>query len=146
MSTLAQSDFGNFQKFMGSTRAYRNQVSEYIGSKTDGFSSLSYFTTCSRQEAVVYDEKHEKFKQALKQVQNENEMKKVLAILGDYTDELKKRRETLDLGDFPRFTYRPSVEKSLGRAIPDMANLVFCNVLLFALSFLAFMRYDVRSD
>ena len=84
-------------------------------------------------------------KQTLK-AQNESEIKKVFAVWGQYIDEIKKRRATLDLSDFPRFTYRPSVAKSLRRAIPDLATLAFFNVLLFALSFLAFMRYDVRTD
>ena len=107
MSTLAQSDLGGFQSFMGYTRAYRNQISEYIGSKTDGLSSLSYFTTCSQQEAVVYNKKQEEYGQAVKQTmkaQNESEMKKVFAVWGQYIDEIKKRRATLDLNDFPRFT------------------------------------------
>jgi ABC-type transport system involved in multi-copper enzyme maturation permease subunit len=149
MSTLAQSDLGGFQSFMGHARAYRNRISEYIGSKTDGFSSLSYFTTCSLQETVVYNKKQEEYGQAVKQTmkaQNKSEMKKVFAAWGQYIDEIKKRRATLDLNDFPRFTYRPSVAKSLRRALPDLATLAFFNVLLFALSFLAFMRYDVRSD
>jgi ABC-type transport system involved in multi-copper enzyme maturation permease subunit len=149
MSTLAQSDLGGFQSFIGYTRAYRNRISEYIGSKTDGFSSLSYFTTCSQQEAVVYNKKQEEYGQAVKltmKAQNKSEMKKVFAVWGQYIDEIKKRRATLDLSDFPRFTYRPSVAKSLKRAIPDLATLAFFNVLLFALSFLAFMRYDVRTD
>jgi ABC-type transport system involved in multi-copper enzyme maturation permease subunit len=146
MSTLAQSDFRSFQSFMDYARAYRNQISEYIGSQTDGFSSLSYFTTCSWQDAGGYDKKYEEYIQTVKQMLNESERKKVFAVWGQYIDEIKKGRATLDLNDFPRFTYRSSIAKSLRRAIPDLATLAFVNVLLFALSFLAFMRYDVRSD
>lgn len=50
----------------------------------------------------------------------------------------------LDLRDLPRFSYKADIVKSLRRVIPDLALLVFGNVLFFAVAFVAFLRYDVR--
>jgi len=50
----------------------------------------------------------------------------------------------LELGDLPRFTYQSDLVGSLRRAIPDLAFLIFGNVLFFAMTFVAFLRYDVR--
>jgi hypothetical protein len=53
---------------------------------------------------------------------------------------------SLDVSDLPRFILRPDLDvvNSVQRAIPDLALLAFFNVLFFALSFVAFLRYDVR--
>jgi hypothetical protein len=47
---------------------------------------------------------------------------------------------------FPAFTYRPRplAEIFTRGALFDMAWLIFFNVLLFALSYFAFVKYDVR--
>jgi ABC-type transport system involved in multi-copper enzyme maturation permease subunit len=52
--------------------------------------------------------------------------------------------QPLDLRDLPRFTYKADLVGSLRRAIPDLAFLIFGNVLFFAMTFVAFLRYDVR--
>jgi hypothetical protein len=142
MLTLAQSDLGSFQGFMDYARAYRNETIEYIRSQTNNFSSSSYFTICSEREAVIYEKKSE----AVTQAQNDNERKKARDDFEQFINETRKGRTTLDLQDFPRFSYQPDVVKSLRRALPDLMLLVFVNVLLFALSFVAFVGYDVRSD
>jgi hypothetical protein len=142
MLTLAQSDLGSFQGFMDHARAYRNETIEYIRSQTNNFSSSSYFTICSEREAVIYEKKSE----AVTQAQNDNERKKARDDFEQFINETRKGRTTLDLQDFPRFSYQPDVVKSLRRALPDLMLLVFVNVLLFALSFVAFVGYDVRSD
>jgi hypothetical protein len=50
----------------------------------------------------------------------------------------------LDLRDFPQFIYQTSVAKSFNRVIPDLALLFFISVLFFVLSFVTFLKYDVR--
>jgi ABC-type transport system involved in multi-copper enzyme maturation permease subunit len=50
----------------------------------------------------------------------------------------------LDLRDLPRFSHRADIVGSLRRVIPDLAFLIFGNVLFFAIAFLAFSKYDVR--
>jgi ABC-type transport system involved in multi-copper enzyme maturation permease subunit len=141
MSTFAGSDLGSLQDFMDNARAYRNETMEHIRSKTNNFST-SYFTVCSDQEAIVYDKQYE----AVKQAKTESERKQANDVRKQFYNETQKKRAVLDLEDFPRFTYRPNLGGNFKRAIPDMMLLVFINAVLFALSFVAFMRYDVRSD
>jgi hypothetical protein len=52
----------------------------------------------------------------------------------------------LDLRDMPRFVCRPSITGDLKKVILDLGLLVFINGLFFTLSFIAFLKYDVRSD
>ncbi len=124
MSALAGTDLASIQHFTDRVKTHRNKTIEYIRSKTDNFSSLTYF--------IRYKEGDwEGFKKIGYPKWNE-----------------KKLAQTppLDLQDFPKFTCRPDTIKSLQRAIPDLSLLLFINVLFFALSFVAFVRYDVRSD
>ena len=50
----------------------------------------------------------------------------------------------LNLSELPGFQYQAAVLRSFRSAIGDLGLLVFANLLFFALSFVAFMRYDVR--
>jgi hypothetical protein len=52
--------------------------------------------------------------------------------------------EPLELSDLPRFVYRSDMVGTLRRVVPDLAFLILGSVLLFALAFVAFLRYDVR--
>ena len=123
MSALAGTDLSNSQYFMNRIRVHRNKVIEYIRSKTDNFSSLSYCTTSKEGEWEEYKKIGQKWRE-------------------------KKIAETpsLDLQDFPKFTYKLEFINNLQRAIPDIGFLLFFNVCFFMLSFVAFVRYDVRSD
>lgn len=51
---------------------------------------------------------------------------------------------SLDLSDLPRFVDKADIAEILRGVIPDLALLVFGNVLFFAMAFAAFVRYDVR--
>ncbi len=123
MSALAGTDLASMQHFTDRVKTHRNKTIEYIRSKTDNFSSLIYF--------IRYKEGDwEEFQKVGYPKWNE-----------------KKLAQTppLDLQDFPKFTSRSDTIKSLQRAIPDLSLLLFINVLFFAFSFVAFVRYDVRS-
>jgi ABC-type transport system involved in multi-copper enzyme maturation permease subunit len=140
MAVLAGTDLTSFQDFINQVRAHRNEVVEYIRSKTDNFSSPSFFASCSEDESAeftkLYVQKEEakdekaktKAEQALKEWERENPAKAV----------------PLDLRDFPWFKYRPNSAAVLRKAIPDMAGLLIMNVVLFGMCFAAFARYDVR--
>lgn len=145
MSTLAQSDLGNFKGFMDNARAYRNEIIEYIRSKTGNFSSYSYFTICKEEDAMEYQKNVEPFLKGLK-AENKRDRERAKDNFDKWRRSIIAQHSPLDLQDFPRFSYQPSIAKSLKRAIPDLALLVFVNILLFSLSFVAFVRYDVRSD
>jgi len=116
MSGLAGADITSFQSFITSVKAHRNRVVEYIRSKTDEFSATSLFTTCTREEMEQYE------KGADSAVEH----------------------PSLDLRDFPRFIQKTDIVGDLRSAIPDLALLIFVNMLFFTLSFAAFTKYDAR--
>jgi len=140
MAVLAGTDITSFVDFINQVRAHRNEVVEYIRSKTDNFSSASFFAICSEEESAeftrlflqVHQAKDEQAKasaeQALKEWERENPVK----------------AEPLNLQDFPWFKYRPSPAADLRKAMPDLAALLIMNVVLFGMCFAAFARYDVR--
>ena len=145
MSILAQSDFGSFRSFMDNVKAYRDEITEYIRSKTDNFSSYSYFTICTEEDAKEYQKNIGPFLESFKS-ENEQDREKAADNFDRWKNGIMARHSPLSLQDFPRFSYRPGIAKSIKRAIPDLALLVLVNILLFSLSFVAFIRYDVRSD
>ncbi|MFC1604980.1 ABC transporter permease subunit [Planctomycetota bacterium] len=112
MSALAGTDTASFRQFIEAVRPYRNDIVEYMRSRTDNFSSPIFWTTCTEEETVTRPG-------------------------GDDSP-------PLELSDLPRFTYKPDLVGSLRRAIPDLAFLIFGNVLFFVMTFVAFLQYDVR--
>jgi ABC-type transport system involved in multi-copper enzyme maturation permease subunit len=111
MSAMAGTDMDSFRYFINGVKAHRNDVIEYIRSRTNNFSSSSFFTPCTVEEMELMP-----------------------------SDDAPP----LDLRDLPRYVYKADIIGSLRRVIPDLAFLVFGNVLFFALAFVAFARYDVR--
>ncbi len=118
-SVLAGTDLSSFQYFANRAKTYRSQIIEYIRSRTDNFRSSSYWTPFSKEYASDY-----------------GEGKKEAPDIADHP--------RLNLEDLPPCIYRLDLAESVRRAIPDLALLVFANVLFFALSFVAFMKGDVR--
>ncbi|MBN2314500.1 MAG: ABC transporter permease subunit, partial [Sedimentisphaerales bacterium] len=112
MSALAGTDMAGFKQFFDSVKPYRNDIIEYIRSRTDNFSSSIFWTPCTKEEIKTRPK-------------------------GD-------NAPSLDLHDLPRFTYKIDIVGSLRRTIPDLTLLIFGNVLFFTMSFVAFLRYDVR--
>jgi ABC-type transport system involved in multi-copper enzyme maturation permease subunit len=142
MSTLAGTDFDNFRSFKNRVRAYRHEVADYIRDRTDNFAATIYFTPSHEgdQERFFetffkpYDETQDK---ALKARLYETAMQEY--------QQMEKEMPTLDLDDFPQFTYwSQPITTTLQQAIPAVGLLVFQGALFFALSFVAFLRYDVR--
>ncbi len=142
MSALAGTDLARAQYFMDRVKMHRNSVIAYIRSKTADFSSLSYFTRSKEGDW----EEHNKILEPGRVATNEAERKRVWDAFSKWRDKKVAETPALDLQDFPQFIYQPSVARSFSRAIPELALLVFISVLFFVLSFVAFMRYDVRSD
>jgi ABC-type transport system involved in multi-copper enzyme maturation permease subunit len=112
MSAMAGTDVASFRQFIDAVKPLRNDIVEYMRSRTNTFSSSSFFTPCTKEEMETRP-------------------------TGDTAP-------PLDLSDLPQFSYKADMMGTLRRAIPDLALLVFGNVLFFALASVAFLRYDVR--
>lgn len=116
MSGLAGTNMSSFQTFVADVKTHRDRIIEYIRSRTEDFSAPSFFTTCTKEEMEQYE------KGADSSVEH----------------------PSLDLRDFPRFIRKADFVGDLRSAVPDVALLIFINMLFFALSFAAFAKYDAR--
>jgi ABC-type transport system involved in multi-copper enzyme maturation permease subunit len=139
MSSLAGTDIAVFQRFMESVRMYRSEILEYVRSKTEGFSSSSFFTPCTKEEV----EQYEKLMTQLQQVKSPEEAKSIVGKAKEHWEKVFAETPSLDLRDFPAFK-SPSTFGNLERAVPDLGLLIFVDVLFFAVAFTAFARYDIR--
>ena len=140
MTVLGGTDLTSFQDFINQVRVHRNQVVEYIRSKTDNFSSPSFFAVCSEEESAEYTKL---FLQVHKAEDPQTKAKAAQA-LKEWEQENIAKAAPLSLQDFPWFKYRPSSVTYLRKAIPGLATLLIMNVVLFSMCFAAFARYDVR--
>lgn len=120
--TLANTDYESYRLYFEGLRDYRNGVIDYIKSKTNNFHDIVYFTPGqTRQE-------REKFYATM--------------------EGRKKHFENitpLALNDFPGFVYEPrTINESIKIIIYDLTILVLVNILLFTVSYIVFLRCDVR--
>jgi len=135
MSALAGTDLGSYEHFRTRVKNHTNIVIDYIRSKTENFSSLSYFTPTKEEDHSKMIEDCDRF------MRGDN----FLGNFRKWQAQKLKNIPYLNLQDLPQFTCGPeSFAKTLHRAVPQILLLVFFNALFFALSFVAFLKYDVR--
>jgi len=129
-SVLAGTDVSSCQDFIKAAREYRHEVIDYIRSKTDNFSLPCFFTPFGPVDTNIIKQYNDP-KTGAETVQKWKELKLAQA-------------KPINLEDFPPFDWKPEVTSAIIRTIPNLSALVIINVLLFVLSFVAFMKYDVR--
>lgn len=129
-SALAGTDASSCQDFVKAAREYRQEVIDYIRSKTDNFSLACFFTPFGAVDTNIIKRYNDPATDAA-EVQKWKELKRAQA-------------KPINLEDFPHFVWKPDVAEAIIRTIPSLLTLVILNVVLFVLSFLAFMKYDVR--
>lgn len=62
-----------------------------------------------------------------------------------FGDEQEEEEEPIDAYELPVFSIdRPGTGELVGKSLPDMGLLMLFNIVFFAGSFIAFLRYDVR--
>lgn len=119
MSALAGTDLASFEHYRNRIKLHSDNVIEYIRLKTNNFSLPSYFTQFSEKNY-------------------EGEKK------WDY-QKILKQTTPINLQDLPRFTYgHESFVRTLHRTISPILLLIFVNIFFFILSFVAFLKYDIR--
>jgi len=146
MSALAGTDTASSQYFVDRARTYRNDIIEYIRSKTNNFSLPSYFTPCSEEDMIECERLSAGWIEAIEAIEAKDKAKEK-ALQDAYfkwLDRITATQTSLNLGDMPQFVYRPAITGDLQRTILDLGLLVFMNVLFFVLSFVLFVKYDVR--
>lgn len=122
MNALANTDYQNYCLYFNHIGDYRNDVVDYIKNKTDNFKSTVYFTPG----------------------QTDEERKEFFATM----EGRKKHFENiipLGLDDFPGFVHYPrTIIQSLKIMMFELTVLFLINMLFFTLSFVAFLRCDIR--
>jgi ABC-type transport system involved in multi-copper enzyme maturation permease subunit len=129
-STLAGTDALSCRDFVQAAREYRYEVINYIRLKTDNFSLPCFFTPLDAVNTNTI-KKYNDPKTNAEGVQKWKELKIAQA-------------KTINLEDFPPFTWKPDIAVAVIRIIPSLSALFIINILLFVLSFVAFLKYDVR--
>ena len=143
MSALAGTDAAGSQYFVDRARTHRNDIIEYIRSKTNNFSLPSYFTPCSEEDMIETERLGRQWVEAIKAKDKAKE-KATSDILDKWLDRKTATQPSIDIRDMPQFVYQPTITGDLRKAIIDLGLLVFVNVLFFVLSFVLFVKYDVR--
>jgi hypothetical protein len=140
MAILAGTDITSFDHFINQVRIHRNEVVEYIRSRTENFSSASFFAICSEEESAEFT----KLLLQIREAEDEQAKAGAEQALKEWKQENQGKAKPLGLQDFPWFKYRPSPAADLRTAISDLATLFIMNMVLFGMCFTAFARYDVR--
>ncbi len=144
MSALSETDLGNFENFIERARIYRNELTEYLRSRTEGFSSPSYFSIANEEDIDRYTRAIRPLLAGEKTMKS-TDLDKLLEDLTKWIQQKKEDSQPLDLKDFPRFANQPeSVADSIQRILIDLVLLITINALFLLLAFTAFLRYDAR--
>jgi len=153
VNALAGTDIADFQSWLDQVRTYRKTLATYVCDKTDDFRSLSYITQSTEDERAAFGKIADSFKlKPLREVgfdraalaKRREDIMKHSQRIANFVEPITKSMQPLNLEDMPRFLYATAVARSLRRAAIDIGLLVLFNLLMFSLSFAAFMRYDVR--
>jgi len=143
MSALAGTDLGSYEHFRNRVKKHTNVVIEYIRSKTENFSSLSYFTPTKEEDHLVFVETARRAydRGSIDSAETTFLREK----FNEFCKEKLKQTPFLNLQDLPRFTCgHESFVRTLQRTISHITLLLFINAFFFTLSFVAFLKYDIR--
>jgi ABC-type transport system involved in multi-copper enzyme maturation permease subunit len=142
MSTLAGTNSEAFQRFRSNIKDCRNKVADYIRSETENFTSTSYFTPSKEGD---YDRIFEVYYKPFLEAKDKEKKAELYKTSVAQYQQMIKDTPPLNLQDFPKFTFRPqSITDTLRQAIPKLGWLVVAGIMFFLLSYVAFLRYDVR--
>lgn len=128
VSSISNTDAKTYDKFMKEAKGYRRQLISYLQTKNT-FGSYRWFCNIG-EKGMVPDEvwgslTHERARELL--------------------NKWRADSKPLNLSDMPRFNFNfPSVGEGLKTSLISIGLLVFVNILFFTLTFVSFLRYDVR--
>lgn len=141
MSALAGTDATSSESFIDNVKAHRNRIIDFLRSETDNFSMPSYFTTTDGSDWDQLDSFFEKYVQTRNQLDREEAVKKFT----DWTKKKAAQDPPINLQNLSKFSFKQqNILETIKRTIPDMFLLMFANMLFFLMSFVIFLRYDVR--
>jgi len=130
---LCGTDWEAYERFIDDARRYRLQVLDYIRDK--GGLSFRFFTNVGLTRYLEMSSPED-----AKTLDNPE-----YAPLRAFLTEMDTAEKTLDPDDFPVYGYRSERPGAvLSRVALYIAFIVLYGIILFSLSYIAFMRYDPR--
>ena len=142
MSLLAGTSTGEFRRFRENVRAYRDEIVSYIRSETENFTSTTYFTPSKEGDHERMIEVY--YKPFLEAKDKEKKAELYKTAVARY-EQMMKETPSLNLQGFPKFTYHPSdITDTIRQVLLRLGLLVVVGFVFFSLSYVAFLRYDVR--
>jgi ABC-type transport system involved in multi-copper enzyme maturation permease subunit len=132
-ASLCQTGAGSEVQFMDQARMFQDMFFGYY-LQNGIFSSYDFFT--SEDETTFTDDKDELMKRAM------DYMKKNAGLaFGDY----EKTFDRVDTNNLPRFSYaQPALGHDLYDQLYLITGILIACILLFWLSYMSFIKYDVR--
>jgi ABC-type transport system involved in multi-copper enzyme maturation permease subunit len=125
-ASLCRTGADNHHRFMEGTRRYRNEFIDFYRDNKI-LSSFIYFTPVPPEEFLTADEI----------MRHDNKE--------DLPGRNYKEYGYLDVSDMPVFQWKtPNVLTDVKDGLSKLAALIIISIMLFYLSFLSFIRYDVR--
>jgi ABC-type transport system involved in multi-copper enzyme maturation permease subunit len=147
-NSFAGTSINDYDRFLNATRNYRNQFITYLQSK-NALSSWRWFTddpsnTRGWIEQLGFNPETIN-EQNLGQVMMSASPDRMTQLFGAPGELDINPDRVLDLSDLPSFIYTsPGVGEIVARSAVDLGLILGLNLLLFAASFVLFLRYDVR--
>jgi hypothetical protein len=151
VSSLCRTDVSSYNRFMETTRRYREELIRYFVDKKI-FSSFPYFTRQDPESFMTADEIiRTRTGGRFQTLQEYGEWAKTHN--GDMSPLWKveiprtgnNAFNPLDLSNVPKFQEEsPSLAGDVSRLFPNLTGLALVCILFFFLSFVSFSRYDAR--
>ena len=149
-STICRTDVDSHRRYMERTRTYRETFIDYLRSK-NLFSSTIWFTPIPEENFLTGDEIVRYVSKG--EIQNVEEWDRIRKANKDQINQWYRSVPDyyhddypfLDVSDVPRFQFEAgSVLPNLSVVLYRLAGLLLVCIVLFYISFLSFMKYDVR--
>jgi len=157
-SAICKTDVNSHYRFMDRTRIYREELINYFKDKKI-FSSFSYFTPVPPETFMTADEivmirsggefkNNQEYREWVRNEQAKGtSMRSIFAPLGkvDIPETDPNAYSYLDLSDVLMFQMRSGdILNDLKENILKISALILISIFLFYLSFISFIKYDVR--
>lgn len=145
MSLLAGSDPEGALRFLQSVRAYANEVFDFLKQSTDHYRNPAYFTPCREGDFALFIglPRHATRQEVVDTVKAIR--KKGVEHFKQKYDRFIQNVPSLELKGFPRFGSEGlSVADKVRGILPTVLITIALNIVVLVLTFVKFMRYDVR--
>ena len=151
-SSLSGTDVDAHYKFLNRTRIYREELIQFFKEEKI-FDSFLYFTRVPPEKFKTADEimqistegQFQTVDEYRTWAQNRSDIFSVFKVRLPEPETRSEYYSSLDLSNVPKFQFKPNnIMGDLKNSLTKIAALIIVSILLFYLSFISFVKYDVR--